>query len=162
LLTVDAWIIRWVFQPIVDALVDWRTHFGLAKLCMYGACGCMAVASIVLLFTTFWWSSALYLIGAWGWLANARAYDALEELEAKGYIAPPVLWLAYLRLFHIMMLIILIIVTVEFVAIHAAIQHILWMAITTVGWSFAVCAHYFAACLPGKPRRNFIFRWQPA
>lgn len=126
----------------------------------------MLATAGLLIFTMLWWSSAFYVIGAWCWWNNVKAYDALEELEARGYVPQPIVWMAYMRVAHLMVLLILVVATgcfVElFVLISIPLSQMFWIASTTVGWVFAAAAHYFAGCHPGTPRRRPVFHWQPA
>lgn len=150
-----------MFQPIVDTLANRWTHYGLARWCMYVAAGCMAVAACLFLTTTLWWSALAYLVATYTWAKNAKAYELMEELEAKGLVLPPILWMAYLRVLHLMTFAIILLLVGFFIVLPASETEVMWSSCTALGWASASCAHYFAGCHPGTPRRRYVFRWQP-
>ena len=153
LLGLDACIL-YVFQHLVNALSDWRSHYGLAMLAMCVACGCCTASAGLLLVTDIWWVAPIYGFLTYQWARRAQMYSLLEQYEDQGGRIPPlpVIQIAMLRLFYIACLIV-------FVLMIDTLTYTLPWMIYVIGWTFLITAHYLAGCRPGTPRRQRV--WTP-
>lgn len=155
LLALDAAIIRYGFQPIVDALAPWRSHFGLAMLAMCIACGCAVLtAGLLVVKPDLWFCGPLYLLLAYSWGKRAQVFAYLEQVEAEGRLDyHPSLAGALNRLLALLTLVVFCLIA------GTAYYAIPWISFL-IGWTLATCAYYFAACRAGTPRRQHV--WKPS
>lgn len=157
MLRIDAWLLRRVFQPVVDWLAPWCSRFWLARQCL-------GVAMILILIYPFvyavarwpdWWAPAMVLAAnvfvVYIWRGWPPIWGARERREERGWIDPPSLHRALTRMIYIM--------TTLSVSTIAAVSDA-WTWLQPVGFALATVALFLVDCSAGTTRR--VFRWAEA
>lgn len=160
-LTIDAWLIRYVFQPIVDRASPHWTRYQIAAFLLTGAVGSLPIHWLATCLTMQPWylvctiaiSNSMLGHGWYRWFGVWRRWEALEA--EHGIILPPRLSEALYRFLHAFIAIctIGITVTVNLLTRQAWSLYFLSSAFT-----LATAAFYIVGCHPGTPKK----RRQPA
>lgn len=159
MLTIDAWLLTRVFQPIVDWLSPWCSRFYAARCCVYAA-GVLAMEEPLHYAAAQEWTLCAMItlsVGmlAYWWRMHVRIWQLQEELEEMGHFPP--------RFFHDT--IIRILYTLLFLTgLPLMMLPPIELVRFAQPFAFGACAvgMYFAGCNPGTPRPRHVMRWAEA
>lgn len=145
MIALDAYLLKRVFQPLVDRAAGWRTHYQLAEFFITGACA-VELLHAVIVFRALGAAAAmmaLLLATIWSvWIFAMRTYDTMEQ---RGYIRPRDLSGVVGRTSYSFCLV------MGSVGIEVPTFRLGWCS-----WLLATIAIYFAGCSPGRPRRQRV------
>lgn len=156
---IDDWLLRRVFQPIVDWLSPWCGRFQIARCCVHAAM-VLLIPLPIEYFTFSSWPLGGAVVGAnailaFIWWQRTKLWRWTERAEELGHIMPPTLVEAVSRIAALVVY--TMIDTVYF------LPPIRFGSISqVVAFATFVIALYFAGCNPGAPRQRRVSQWAPS
>lgn len=146
IVALDAYLLEWVFQPLVDRAVNRCTHHQLAEFFLTGACAVELVHAVTVLRQIGVPPAimSLLLVLIWSrWIPVIRRHD---ELEQRGYIRPRDLRGVVGRTGYSFCLVVGSVLSIDVPTFRLG-----WCA-----WLLATIAIYFIGCTPGRPRKQRV------
>lgn len=156
---IDDWLLRRVFQPVVDWLSPRCSRFCAARWCAQIAIIALIGSPLYSARIHAWATCGLVLFAngavAIVWFKFITRWRMQERQEARGHIRHTFYIDALLRLVYLILVITMVaLATFPIVAVGPCAQAFAFIAIT--------CGIYLADCNPGTPRRRRVMQWAHA